>query len=141
MLGFDQFMIDQQISTELIVEGKELIAREKRKRQRAEEAIQRRSNFSSTQMNDFPMGPTTTGSAIVQGARPRVGPGDGLLKESADNFDYATRGTDLNRSLSDEINARFGSSTQISYKPHKSNDDDFDEPGPYQNRKNLFEDV
>lgn len=156
VLGIDQFMIDDQISTELIEEGKELIGREKRKRQRAEEALQRRANLTSTQLEDFGgipggmgglstgyrPGSTGTGSSAgvpgLSGAAGRVPltPRDGLLRE-AEAFDYATRNVDLNRSLSDEINVRFGPSTD----PGRGNADDDGYEDHYQKRRNLFDDV
>lgn len=153
VLGIDQFMIDDQISTELIEEGKELIGREKRKRQRAEEALQRRANLTSTQLEDFggiPGGgvygggaggsrPGSTSGVGVAGLSGRVGltPRDGLLREG-ESFDYSTnRNVDLNRSLSDEINIRFGPSTD----PGRANMDEDGYEDHYQKRRNLFDDV
>lgn len=150
VLGIDQFMIDDQISTELIEEGKELIGREKRKRQRAEEALQRRANLTSTQMEDFAgvieaprSGGSSSvgvgsgvGSSLSGSGRAPVTPRDGLLREG-DSFDYSTRNVDLNRSLSDEINIRFGPSTD----PGRSNLDDDGFDHHYQKRRNLFDDV
>lgn len=148
-------MIDDQISTELIEEGKELIGREKRKRQRAEEALQRRANLTSTQLEDFGgiPGGLVGGSSQVGGYRPGstggvtglsaatgrgvLTPRDGLLRE-ADSFDYATRNVDLNRSLSDEINIRFGPSTDPG-RAGNADDDGYEEH--YQKRRNLFDDV
>lgn len=163
VFGIDQFMINDQISTELIDEGKELIGREKRKRQRAEEALQRRANLTSTQLEDFGGIPglgsglggggggssNNSGSAGYRpGSTVGVGglstggvgrgpltPRDGLLRE-ADSFDYATRTVDLNRSLSDEINIRFGPSTDLGRATTADEDEDH-----YQKRRNLFDDV
>lgn len=45
MLGFHQFVGDDEITTDLVDEGRELIKREKRRRQRAEESITRRREF------------------------------------------------------------------------------------------------
>nr|CAD7195961.1 unnamed protein product [Timema douglasi] len=42
MLGFHQFVGDDEVTTDLVEEGKELIKREKRRRQRAEDSINRR---------------------------------------------------------------------------------------------------
>lgn len=155
MLGIDQFMINDEISTELIEEGKELIGREKRKRQRAEEALQRRANLTSTQLEDFGgmpgIGGNSSGSGGIGAGGYRPGstggvsglsgvgrvplsPRDGLLRE-ADSFDYATRTVDLNRSLSDEINIRFGPSTD----PGRANAEEDEDH--YQKRRNLFDDV
>lgn len=144
VLGIDQFMIDDQISTELIEEGKELIGREKRKRQRAEEALQRRANLTSTQMDDFAgisEGPRLssgvsglTSSGVSSSGRSTLTPRDGLLREG-DSLDYLTRSVD--RSLSDEINIRFGPSTD----PGRSSLDDDGFDNHYQKRRNLFDDV
>lgn len=157
MLGIDQFMIDDQISTELIEEGKELIGREKRKRQRAEEALQRRANLTSTQLEDFGgisgggitsssaggyrPGSVSGGVSGLSGTSSATGrvpltPRDGLLRDG-ESFDYATRNVDLNRSLSDEINIRFGPSTD----PGRGNVDDDGYEDHYQKRRNLFDDV
>ncbi|KAK0167035.1 hypothetical protein PV327_004483 [Microctonus hyperodae] len=45
VLGFQQFLGDDELTTDLVDEGKELIQRERRKRQRAEESITRRREF------------------------------------------------------------------------------------------------
>jgi hypothetical protein len=46
MLGFHQFVGDDEMTTDLIEEGRELIKREKRKRQRSEEASSRRREYN-----------------------------------------------------------------------------------------------
>lgn len=63
-------------------------------------------------------------------------PRDGLLRDG-ESFDYATRNVDLNRSLSDEINIRFGPSTD----PGRGNVDEDGYEDHYQKRRNLFDDV
>lgn len=45
MLGFQQFVGDDELTTDLVDEGRELIKREKRRRQRAEESMTRRREF------------------------------------------------------------------------------------------------
>lgn len=42
MLGFQQFLGDDELTTDLVEEGRELIKRERRKRQRAEDSMSRR---------------------------------------------------------------------------------------------------
>lgn len=99
-LGFQQFMANETIATELVQEGKDLVVREKRKRQRAEEANSRRRDPTRDRtMREFS----------------RREPGDGLLR-SGNVADYSTtsREADFSRSLSEEINERFGVSTQPS---------------------------
>ncbi|XP_031825371.1 LMBR1 domain-containing protein 2 homolog [Nomia melanderi] len=45
MLGFQQFLDDDEFTTDLVEEGRELIKRERRKRQRAEDSMCRRREF------------------------------------------------------------------------------------------------
>lgn len=115
-LGFQQFMVNDEISLELVQEGRDLMIREKRKRQRLDAGSRRRDfNFRET-FND-------------RGA---------LRDGSTSNFDYNTTNTgiddityDQGRTLSQEINERFGVSTDISFRP------DADNLRP----KNIFDDV
>jgi hypothetical protein len=138
-----------RISSELVQEGKDLIVREKRKRQRAEEAMARRNNMGARDrdMTTYHRNPTTA---------PIVGPGDGLLR-LGDNSGYSTtdtrRAETLNRSLSDEINERFGTSTQPTigfrsgptvYNDYLNDSDNEDETARRSRTeapRNLFDDV
>ena len=45
MLGFQQFLDDDEFTTDIVEEGRELIKRERRKRQRAEDSMCRRREF------------------------------------------------------------------------------------------------
>uniref|UniRef100_A0A1A9Z8D5 LMBR1 domain-containing protein 2 homolog n=1 Tax=Glossina pallidipes TaxID=7398 RepID=A0A1A9Z8D5_GLOPL len=113
-LGFQQFLQNEDIVTELVQEGKDLIAREKRRKQRAEDALTRRRDFSRpevTATNEYinKYRNLNISTAINNGGRPTQNiPSDDLLG-NGDNLHYAT----LPRSLSDEINERFGISTQM----------------------------
>lgn len=97
-------MANDEISSELVQEGRDLMVREKRKRQR---------NESSSRRRDFTLRDVTTG-------------GRGLLREgSGNNIGYNTNGNsedlspDYNgRSLSQEIQARFGVSTDVNFRPN-----------------------
>lgn len=136
-LGFQQFMLNETIATELVQEGKDLIVREKRKRQRAEDAIaRRRDNIlanlgrgdssggearGSGNGNSGSGGGSSVGNILgkyksrnLDAAGSPVGPNDDLVRHG-DRLDYSTngRGTDISRSLSDEINERFGVSTNV----------------------------
>ncbi|XP_011494522.1 PREDICTED: LMBR1 domain-containing protein 2 homolog isoform X1 [Ceratosolen solmsi marchali] len=51
ILGFQQFLGDDEFTTDLVEEGRELIKREKRKRQRVEDAISRRREFQERLTN------------------------------------------------------------------------------------------
>ena len=44
-IGFHQFIGDDEITTDMVNEGRDLIKREKRRRQRAEEAMNRRKDY------------------------------------------------------------------------------------------------
>lgn len=112
-------MANDEISSELVQEGRDLMVREKRKRQRNESASRRR---------DFTLRDVSTG-------------GRGLLREGA-NVGYNTNvnaSEDLSpdyqgRSLSQEIQARFGVSTDVNFRP------EFDEQNNSRPR-NIFDDV
>ncbi|XP_049280101.1 LMBR1 domain-containing protein 2 homolog isoform X2 [Anopheles funestus] len=144
-LGFQQFMLNETIAVELVQEGKDLIVREKRKRQRAEDAIARRRDNILGQIardgtagsgghsgagtgngggtNGNGTGGGGGGGGILSKYKSRnldaVGPNDDLVGHG-DRLDYSTTGTgargmdDINRSLSQEINERFGVSTGVS---------------------------
>lgn len=104
-LGFQQFMANEMIATEFVVEGRDLVAREKRRLQRAEEASSRRRRDD----------PSRDRSMREFSSRPAREPGDGLLRGAGNVLDYSTASREtgeMPRSLSDEINERFGRSTQ-----------------------------
>lgn len=46
LCGFQQFVGDDELTTDLVDEGREIVKREKRKRQRAEESMSRRRDYS-----------------------------------------------------------------------------------------------
>ncbi|EDW42892.1 LMBR1 domain-containing protein 2 homolog [Drosophila sechellia] len=116
-LGFQQFLQNETIATELVQEGKDLIAREKRRRQRAEEAMARRRDFNRTDQvlgSDYLSKYRSGGPGGLASSRT---PADGLLRDGDSSFDYAAVASSsalgVPRSLSEEINDRFGVSTQV----------------------------
>ncbi|EDV49788.1 LMBR1 domain-containing protein 2 homolog [Drosophila erecta] len=116
-LGFQQFLQNETIATELVQEGKDLIAREKRRRQRAEEAMARRRDFNRTDQvlgSDYLSKYRSGGHGGLAGSRT---PADGLLRDGDSSFDYAAVASSsalgVSRSLSEEINDRFGVSTHV----------------------------
>lgn len=127
-LGFQQFMANDEISSELVQEGRDLMVREKRKRQRNETSMSRRRDLATRDSN------TNTVAANFRG---------GLLREgTGGNVGYNTNGNpeelspDYSRSLSQEINARFGLSTDVGFRP------DYDESiGQPARPRNIFDDV
>ncbi|XP_036343678.1 LMBR1 domain-containing protein 2 homolog [Rhagoletis pomonella] len=121
-MGFQQFLQNETIATELVQEGKDLIAREKRRRQRSTEATSRRRDLTSVTNEYIAKYRNLAGPNAQAGA---VGylrsPTDGLLCDG-DSFSYATVSSSLNtrapplgvpRSLSEEINERFGVSKNV----------------------------
>ena len=129
-LGFQQFMVNETISSELVQEGKDLIVREKRKRQRTENTLSRRRELQivrdSTNLNTF---------------RNNKNSNDGLLRDGT-TVDYNTNAADtmdINRSLSQEINDRFG----VGFRPNAMESDDSDDGfgGSRAHPKNIFDDV
>lgn len=119
-LGFQQFLQHETIATELVQEGKDLIAREKRRRQRAEEAMARRRDFmrpDTLPSHDF-MDKYRSGATGALSNDSHRTPADGLLRDGDASIDYAavassTAALGVPRSLSEEINERFGVSTQM----------------------------
>lgn len=117
-LGFQQFLQNETIATELVQEGKDLIAREKRRRQRAEEAMARRRDFMRTDTlpsHDY-IGKFRSGTGGLSDIHRT--PADGLLRDGDASIDYAAVASSASalgvpRSLSEEINERFGVSTQM----------------------------
>lgn len=117
-LGFQQFMANDEISSELVQEGRDLMVREKRKRQRNEGSSSRRRDVLTSSVG-----------------------GRGLLREgSAGNIGYNTNNNtedlspEYGRSLSQEIQARFGASTDVNFRPDF---EDLNSTRP----KNIFDDV
>ncbi|ALC47691.1 CG8135 [Drosophila busckii] len=121
-LGFQQFLQHETIATELVQEGKDLIAREKRRRQRAEEAMSRRRDFTRGETlpsQDYLGKYRSTGGAggNTAGFNGNRTPADGLLRDGDVGYDYAAVSSSsalgVPRSLSEEINDRFGVSAQM----------------------------
>jgi hypothetical protein len=110
-------MANDEISSELVQEGRDLMVREKRKRQRNESSSRRTLRDMTT-------------------STPR-----GLLREgSGNNVGYNTNNNaedlspEYGRSLSQEIQARFGTSTDVDFRP------DYDDQTSSRPR-NIFDDV
>lgn len=134
-LGFQQFMLNESIAAEIVQEGRDLIAREKRRRQREYESQSRRREHQMTMRGHSTTGISKYRSGGANGGRGSGvtgvrSPGDGLLRD-ADSFDYNTsaQNNELGRTLSDEINERFGNSTgvQVGFKGYEYTDSDGDD--------------
>uniref|UniRef100_U5EYB4 Putative conserved plasma membrane protein n=1 Tax=Corethrella appendiculata TaxID=1370023 RepID=U5EYB4_9DIPT len=149
-LGFQQFMLNETMSSELVQEGKDLAVREKRKRQRAEEAMMRRRDNAGRGLGD--LSSNTAGNILSKYRSRQDNINDDLLRDSSTIRDYSTNNHELNRSLSDEINERFGISTNVSvgFRGYDFNDtdDDNDNGNVYKSTtrpglppRGLFDDV
>lgn len=121
-------MANDEISSELVQEGRDLMIREKRKRQRNETSLSRRRDLATRDSN------TNTAAANFRGLL-REGPSGG-------NVGYNTNGNaeelspDYSRSLSQEISARFGMSTDVGFRP-----DYEDGTNQTARPRNIFDDV
>ncbi|KAK9512147.1 hypothetical protein O3M35_000633 [Rhynocoris fuscipes] len=71
LVGFQQFLDDDELTSELVEEGRELVNREKRKKQRSEETAERRREYSERFGNTKP---SSTTDVIISG---------GLLRDSS----------------------------------------------------------
>lgn len=147
-LGFQQFMLDESESGEFVEEGRNLIEREVRRRQRAEESEMRRRDMSSRgagiskyrSRNHF-------GNSSRRFDGPRAS-NDGLLDDGGETNIYKATQIDDTRSMSDEISDRNAESTniQIGFKGYNYIDSDNDMNGQHRNKRNdpprgLFDDV
>lgn len=142
---------NESISNEFIQEGKGLIDREKRRRQRSEESRIRRRGRQLPARELLSYRPSLAnsqgqgrGAGAIEASRTS---NDGLLGDRMmESFDYNATNK-LSRTFSDEINERFGDSTQIRVGFKGYNDLDSDvEDGRQWNTKNgpprgLFDDV
>ncbi|XP_017777102.1 PREDICTED: LMBR1 domain-containing protein 2 homolog isoform X2 [Nicrophorus vespilloides] len=152
-VGFHQFIGDDEITTDLVNEGRDLIKREKRKRQRAEEAMMRRREFHER----FP----PSGRLRTRGSTDtiRTVRNDDTQESTllpGRNLDYeGTReevDTRFPPDLADDIDARFGVSTRniINERYDSSNELEFSDgyqlDTNYRNRvgippRGIFDDV
>ncbi|KAI4460461.1 hypothetical protein MML48_5g00012515 [Holotrichia oblita] len=118
MLGFHQFLGDDEMTTDLVNEGRELIKREKRKRQRAEESMNRRREYQERfpNANRFRNRSSTD---TIRSNDPNESTRTNLLRngENLDSYD-GTRiqmdevDTRFSPDISQDIDARFGISTR-----------------------------
>ncbi|KAL0892402.1 hypothetical protein ABMA27_015521 [Loxostege sticticalis] len=138
MCGFQQFVGDDDLTTDLVDEGREIVKREKRKRQRAEESLTRRRDYNN-RFSNYRTGRDDSGART------------GLLNDVDTDYyvrpspDRAVEPTGYERAevpynradltLEDEIEKRFGKSTQLR--------NEFDDPRDKMTLppRGLFDDV
>ncbi|CAG5035641.1 unnamed protein product [Parnassius apollo] len=113
LCGFQQFVGDDELTTDLVDEGREIVKREKRKRQRAEESMTRRRDYSERFSN-------------YRSARDNQdGAHTGLLNDVDSDY-YVTQSPERTHNVSsyqraevpyqDDLDKRFGESTLPSIK-------------------------
>lgn len=113
MLGFHQFVGDEEMTTDLVEEGRELIKREKRKRQRAEESSNRRKELQDRLPSTGRFRQNNTNEADrpseqLESSRIR----DSYNLETYNRTTYT--GDDIDTRfppVEDDLDARFGAST------------------------------
>lgn len=105
MLGFHQFVGDDEITTDLVDEGRELIKREKRRRQRAEESMTRRREFQERFAPDRTRN-VETGRSESNRLRDRD------INASYEGTRIDTEDVATAFPPDDDIDARFGASTR-----------------------------
>ncbi|CAO1430856.1 unnamed protein product [Diamesa serratosioi] len=129
VLGFQQFMANETLSSELVQEGRDLMVREKRKRQRGDNTLSRRREMATRDS-------TTNAAATNFRGSLREGAGNNVGYNTNSNNDELS--PDYSRSLSQEINARFGLSTDVGFRPDANeSDNDIKNSRP----RNIFDDV
>lgn len=105
MLGFHQFVGDDEITTDLVDEGRELIKREKRRRQRAEESMLRRREFQERFAPE-----RTRNTELTQAESNRLRDRDVNASYEGTRIDTDDIATAF--PPDDDIDARFGASTR-----------------------------
>ncbi|KAI5643788.1 LMBR1-like membrane protein domain-containing protein [Phthorimaea operculella] len=141
MCGFHQFVGDDELTTDLVDEGREIVKREKRKRQRQEETMTRRRDFSERYATYRSNRERDTGNA--DGAR------TGLLNDVDSDYyvqpsperrqpvsSYQRAELPYNRTLEDDLDQRFGESTLPSIRTEFEGNRKMTVPP-----KGLFDDV
>lgn len=154
-LGFQQFILseidqNESISNEFIQEGKGLIDREKRRRQRSEDSRSRRrgQQLPPCEPSNYRSGSGANNLASGRGFEHASRTlNDGLLGDG-DSFDYNTTTNQMSRTFSTEINERFGDSAQVTvgFKGYNELDSDNEDSHRHWNTKGgpprgLFDDV
>ncbi|KAJ8945114.1 hypothetical protein NQ318_001579 [Aromia moschata] len=152
MLGFHQFIGDDEMTTDLVEEGRDLIKREKRKRQRAEESSGRRKEYQDRFRQ---RSSTDTIRAMhqlddLENTRSVLRDSHGLESYSGTRFSSEV---DTRFPPDDDIDARFGVSTRINEQYDSSSQeldprfsDSYQLEGNYRSRvgvppRGIFDDV
>ncbi|KAJ8920064.1 hypothetical protein NQ315_011718 [Exocentrus adspersus] len=158
MIGFHQFIGDDEMTTDLVEEGRDLIKREKRKRQRAQETTTRRKDYQDRfqsvgryrQRNSTDTIRPAQQLDPVENTRSVLRDSHGL--ESYDGTKFSSEDIDTRFPPDDDIDARFGASTGISERYTSSHEleprfsNSYQTEGNYRTRlgappRGIFDDV
>lgn len=140
-LGFQQFMLNESISGEFVEEGRSLMEREVRRRQRIEESqIRRRDQHISLRGPNTSKHLPRSSYSNTQRLNTLRASNDGLLDDGLETYDYSATRSGSTRRISDEIDERFGNSTniQIDFKGYDQNGSSTKRNDP---PRGLFDDV
>ncbi|XP_060527973.1 LMBR1 domain-containing protein 2 homolog [Cylas formicarius] len=112
MLGFHQFVGDEEMTTDLVEEGRELIKREKRRRQRLEESSMRRKEYEDRFPATGRFRQSDSGRTLEDQESIRIR--DSYQLEMYDGTAFRTDDVDTRfPPEQDDIDLRFGASTGI----------------------------
>ncbi|CAH0555447.1 unnamed protein product [Brassicogethes aeneus] len=117
MIGFHQFIGDDEMTTDLIEEGRELIKREKRRLQRAEESSNRRREYQDRFQNAGryrQRNSTDTIRAMDRQMEPMENNTRQMLRDSFEGTKYTSADVDTRFPPEDlDVDSRFGASTHV----------------------------
>ncbi|XP_045521222.1 LMBR1 domain-containing protein 2 homolog isoform X1 [Pieris brassicae] len=130
LCGFQQFVGDDDLTTDLVDEGRELVKREKRRRQRVEESMSRRRDYSERLSAYRPRDTDGARTGLLHD----IGTDHYASPERTDIHSYQRAELPYNRQ--DDIDRRFGESTLPTVRTEERRRDKLTIPP-----KGLFDDV
>ncbi|XP_050499692.1 LMBR1 domain-containing protein 2 homolog [Diabrotica virgifera virgifera] len=157
MVGFHQFIGDDEMTTDLVEEGRELIKREKRRRQRAEESSTRRREYNERFPSTGRFRQPRNSTEIVRQME-ELDTSRSVLRDShgLDSYNGTRFASEVDTRFppsEDDIDSRFGASTRINERMNSNeldprfSDNTFQLDGYYRNNRvggpprGIFDDV
>lgn len=131
MIGFHQFVGDDEITTDLVDDGRELIKREKRRRHRTEESTNRRREFQERFPTNGRFGARNSTDTVRPASRELLeSTRSNLLKEgSLESYDGTKFVSDDTNSSSFQFDGAEGIDSRFGVSTHKIIDELFDREG------------
>ncbi|XP_026328676.1 LMBR1 domain-containing protein 2 homolog isoform X2 [Hyposmocoma kahamanoa] len=111
LCGFQQFVGDDELTTDLVDEGREIIKREKRKRQRAEESMMRRRDYSERYSNYRAQRDDGARTGLLNDVDSDYYVTPSPERSHANAAGYQRAELPYNQTLEDDLDQRFGEST------------------------------